>query len=874
MYCSVLKTTLLTYDNSGNLIARQTSQIRAEIPSSAIRYVYDYNRLQEIRYPKHPENNVRYHYGKQEDTPSRRGRLWLVEDGSGGTEYFYGNMGEITKEIRSIRIKPTETQTYITEYAYDTWNRIQKMVYPDGETLDYAYNRAGNLTRLTGKKGDYTYDYIKQQGYDEFEQKVYRRYGNDTETHYRYDPVMRRLSGLQTTNSIRTIQNNQYKYDLVGNILNVTSQIPIINNALGGSSAYAYEYDDLNRLVKARGEYTGDLNKATYELTMRYNNLNGIVQKQLSHVVNEQQKGYTLDYEYKNQQHPHAPSTIADSNTPKPRTYTYDGNGNPTSYEEFKSFRVMRWDEENRLQGINDNGKISLYTYDHTGERAVKSIGESQTVMINGASSAVINHTDSYTAYINPYFVVNKGKFTKHYFEGASRIVSKLGEGTFQQPTQLTAGGIDYIKQSAKMQAVLDNYIRGLNVPPGPPTQQGIYATPEYTKQPYPQIDWEEINQNQEPPEGWPRAPKFNEPGDVPGPPVQFGPPIKPETVEGGYGFKDNGIKENNIYFYHPDHLGSSSYLTDINGRITQHTEYIAFGEVLFDEHNTSTKMPYLFNGKELDSETGLYYYGARYYDAKTSIWLNVDPLAEKYAPYNPYSFVANNPIENKEVDGRWWFSKNKKNNILHYGANTVRISGASQYAFKMSNVRTVHKKQTGWASYIPVIGNWINGSAMIQKIEDPSMSLDKGDIASLFLAAYFKGTRKLVKAAGAYQGGAKIALKLSEEFTTLTQSIASSPELKESWVELAVMEHFARVTSDGGNAIGTLSNTKDTDYTTIFRFSEDFVGELQGMYGNEYDSLKPSGMSRESYIENKVQDHMQKMFENKKTEIMKQFDE
>ncbi|MBV7440107.1 hypothetical protein KRX57_01600 [Weeksellaceae bacterium TAE3-ERU29] len=266
-----------------------------------------------------------------------------------------------------------------------------------------------------------------------------------------------------------------------------------------------------------------------------------------------------------------------------------------------------------------------------------------------------------------------KGRFTKHYFEGASRIVSKLGEGTFQQPTQLTAGGIDYIKQSAKMQAVLDNYIRGLNVPPGPPTQQGIYAMPEYTKQPYPQIDWEEINQNQEPPEGWPRAPKFNEPGDVPGPPVQFGPPIKPETVEGGYGFKDNGIKENNIYFYHPDHLGSSSYLTDINGRITQHTEYIAFGEVLFDEHNTSTKMPYLFNGKELDSETGLYYYGARYYDSKVSLWLGTDPLSgynpimetEHYIDgqhnggiYNPmnmatYSYTYQNPVIFVDPNGK-----------------------------------------------------------------------------------------------------------------------------------------------------------------------------------------------------------------------------
>lgn len=48
--------------------------------------------------------------------------------------------------------------------------------------------------------------------------------------------------------------------------------------------------------------------------------------------------------------------------------------------------------------------------------------------------------------------------------------------------------------------------------------------------------------------------------------------------------------------------------------------------------HTTNVPMPYLFNGKELDYETGLYYYGARYYDPKTALWLNTDPLSG----YNP----------------------------------------------------------------------------------------------------------------------------------------------------------------------------------------------------------------------------------------------
>ena len=386
-------------------------------------------------------------------------------------------------------------------------------------------------------------------------------------------------------------------------------------------------------------------------------------------VVGGVQKGYTLDYSYNNSAHPHAPSEIMEMGKPKARTYQYDGNGNPLYYEESKSFRSMVWDEENRLRGINDNGKLHLYTYDHTGERALKSSGESSTVVTNGLTSAVITHMDDYTAYVNPYFVVQKGRFTKHYFEGSSRIVSKLGEGTFHHNNRgISAGGIDYIRQSAQMQEARDRYIKGSLTPPGPPTQHGIYASPEWTGQPYPSLGWQNIRQDQEPPEGWPRPPKFNEPGDVPGPPVQYGDPITPQTVKAGYGFIDNGIIEKNLYFYHPDHLGSSSYITDREGRITQHTEYIAFGEVLFEEHSTSRTMPYLFNGKELDTETGLYYYGARYYDPRVSLWLNVDPMmlrdeamddedSSNGGVFNPmnnavYAFSYQNPVKYVDPDG------------------------------------------------------------------------------------------------------------------------------------------------------------------------------------------------------------------------------
>ncbi|MET3012118.1 SpvB/TcaC N-terminal domain-containing protein, partial [Flavobacterium psychrophilum] len=169
-------TTKLEYDLAGNLTKRITSQIKQNVPNGAIQYQYDYNRLNAIQYPKNPQNNVTYHYGKADGSVARRGRLWLVQDASGGQEFFYGKLGEVEKEIRTLRITPIDNQTYITQYEYDTWNRIQKMVYPDGEELDYKYNKAGNLLAMQGKKENKTYNYIKQLGYDTFEQRQYLQY--------------------------------------------------------------------------------------------------------------------------------------------------------------------------------------------------------------------------------------------------------------------------------------------------------------------------------------------------------------------------------------------------------------------------------------------------------------------------------------------------------------------------------------------------------------------------------------------------------------------------------------------------------------------------------------------------------------------------
>ena len=127
------------------------------------------------------------------------------------------------------------------------------------------------------------------------------------------------------------------------------------------------------------------------------------------------------------------------------------------------------------------------------------------------------------------------------------------------------------------------------------------------------------------------------------------------------------------LYFYHPDHLGSSSLITDNIGALVQHIQYVPFGEVFVEERASASswRTPYLFNAKELDDETGLYYYGARYYDPRTSVWLSVDPLAEKKLWMSSYVYCSNNPVMKIDPDGRSDIEIDKQNKTIKCTENT-----------------------------------------------------------------------------------------------------------------------------------------------------------------------------------------------------------
>ena len=88
---------------------------------------------------------------------------------------------------------------------------------------------------------------------------------------------------------------------------------------------------------------------------------------------------------------------------------------------------------------------------------------------------------------------------------------------------------------------------------------------------------------------------------------------------------------EKDSFYFHTNQLSSTNYVTDAGGKLYEHLEYFPSGESWIEEKSNSQQNPgfntaYQFSGKELDEETQLYYFGARYYDPRTAVWQSPDP--------------------------------------------------------------------------------------------------------------------------------------------------------------------------------------------------------------------------------------------------------
>ena len=486
------------------------------------------------------------------------------------------------------------------------------------------------------------------------------KYCNGAETFYTYDPQRRRLQNLTVNSGGNTIMDNAYTYDAVSNVLSVVNgaSVPQSGKA-GGQMAHAYTYDALYRLVSATGTYTGADNKtASYTLAMGYDNMHRITSKRQILTQNNVQfngtlnAGYDLSYTYgtdtgkrfqlanvKDVNYRTEETPSESENVNNNHAYEYDANGNlvyvNTSRtkkdgmaDEKAAERKLKWDEENRLLASDDNGFVTNYWYDADGERTVKTSGESDQVYVDSEFAGGRTNTAKFSLYVSPYLVANQGgRYTKHIYIGSQRVVSKIGDfdSYGSDPRRIQYAGsetdglsVDYKeKYTQQLQVIKDNY--------------ATFAVPYNGEDNNDYVDGKGFCCN----DGSLEAAQ-----------------VRALSRAAKNNFQDPDAYEKMQFYYHPDHLGSSSYITNLDGEVVQHIEYVPFGEVFIEERNSVWNTPYLFNAKEFDEETGMYYYGARYYEPRLSLWMSTDGQQEEYPNISSYTYSASSPVNYVDPDG------------------------------------------------------------------------------------------------------------------------------------------------------------------------------------------------------------------------------
>src|SRR3989441_4712290 len=289
------------------------------------------------------------------------------------------------------------------------------------------------------------------------------------------------------------------------------------------------------------------------------------------------------------------PDALAQATTIQNLTYGYDNKGNVTTITDtINGNQTFGYDELNRLTSATGPYGSQSYSYDEIGNMLSNPLVGSYSYPVSGASS-VRPHAVS-TAGSNSYGYDNNGNLTS----GAGRTLTYDFEN---RPTSITSGGVTttmvYDGDGGRVKKIAGTltvrYIGKLYECDNATCVKYIFA------------------------------------GDK---------RIAVKQVS-------NGL----VDYYHQDHLGSSSVVTHgTTGAQEENITYYPYGAARTNTSGTTppTDVPYKYNGKELDNSTGLYFYGARYYDATLGRLIMADtivPSAADPQSLNRYSYVRNNPI-------------------------------------------------------------------------------------------------------------------------------------------------------------------------------------------------------------------------------------
>lgn len=234
---------------------------------------------------------------------------------------------------------------------------------------------------------------------------------------------------------------------------------------------------------------------------------------------------------------------------------------------------------------------------------------------------------------------------------------------------------------------------------------------------------------------------------------------------------------------------------------------------------------PYKFNGKELDADTGLYYYGARYYDPKVSVFLSVDPLTEKYPNVNSYVYCFQNPIN--LIDPTGMAPVDDSIDVVKNEDGTYKVVGGKADGDK--NIYLVNnandKERTG-----EVIGESLTeysfldekGNAIIGAIIDGSDTSGINFLNKEIINGIPPGLKELIK----YMWNARGEKHFDFKMRGVDKSLTGNDKVIETYRGMLFQNIDGGMSVDGGN--------------TIFASARDFgnvaAGWMAGVNGFTWD--------------------------------------
>jgi len=503
------------------------------------------------------------------------------------------NVTSYTYDTENNLLSITDANSHTTSFSYDAFGRVTQTTFPSGHIETYSYDADNNLTSKTDRKSQ-TIQYV----YDALNRMTEKTYPDSTNVEYTYDLVGKVLQVNDPTGTYG------FSYDNMGRLIGTSTQYSFLT----GTFTNAYTYDAASN----RAGYTApDSSTNTYSydsldrLTTLANSWAGSFGFGYDTLSRRTQmtrpNSVTTNYTYDSLSRLLSVLHQVSGSTIDGASYTLDSAGNRTAKtDQYASVTSnYTYDPIYELTQVTQaSTTMESYSYDPVGNRTASLGVSSYTTNSSNELTATSSASYAYDYNGNTTSKTDSTGTTDYAWDYENHLTSvTLPNSGGTVSFKYDPFGRRIYKQSPDATSIFvydgDNLVETVNTSGG---EVAHYAQ----------------GQNLDEPLAMQRA----------------------TTTD----------------YYEADGLGSITSLTASNGSIADSYTYDSFGNTINSSGSITNFLRY--TGREFDTETGLYYYRARYYDPDAGRFVNEDPLGFNGLDINLFRYVGNSTIRYTDPEG------------------------------------------------------------------------------------------------------------------------------------------------------------------------------------------------------------------------------